>query len=116
MQVTSKRNRELFSEEKFGISETSIKLICDTLSTYDTVEKAKVFGSRAIGNAKRGSDIDIVLYGERLNDSIIHEIKIILNEKLTIPYFVDILNFHVIENNKLIEHIKQFGKLLYIKE
>ncbi|MEW5845474.1 MAG: nucleotidyltransferase domain-containing protein [Bacteroidota bacterium] len=52
--------------ETFGISEKSYLLIIDVLKSYPEVEAAIIFGSRAKGNYKNGSDIDLALIGESL--------------------------------------------------
>ena len=42
---------------------STIDRICIVLSQYSQVEKAILYGSRAKGNYKNGSDIDLTLYG-----------------------------------------------------
>ncbi|HED05295.1 MAG TPA: nucleotidyltransferase domain-containing protein [Ignavibacteria bacterium] len=79
-------------------------------------EKAVIFGSRAIGNFKRGSDIDIALYGKKLTSDILNNIKIKLNEQLPIPYFIDIVNYAEIQNENLKKHIDREGKVFYSRE
>jgi predicted nucleotidyltransferase len=100
-------------KETFGISEKSFNIIIDTLKRFSEIKKAVIFGSRALGNAKPGSDIDIALIGEDLTDDILREITIILNEKENIPYFVDIVVVDKIENKELHEHIAEFGRELF---
>ncbi len=97
-------------QNNFGISERSYKIIIETLSRFPEIEQALIFGSRALGNAKPGSDIDIALFGDKLNDDILLKINSILNEKENIPYFIDILNFNNIENLELKKHIIDYGK------
>ncbi|MFA9560242.1 nucleotidyltransferase domain-containing protein [Evansella sp. AB-rgal1] len=50
----------------FGLREEDIQYIKDVLSTYDEDENAFIFGSRAIGNYKKGSDIDIAVNGSNV--------------------------------------------------
>lgn len=50
----------------FGISDFSFNCICDTLKKYEDIERALIFGSRAKGNYKKGSDIDLAIYGTEL--------------------------------------------------
>jgi len=87
-----------------------------TKKTQQFYEKAVIFGSRAIGNFKRGSDIDIALYGKKLTSDILNNIKIKLNEQLPIPYFIDIVNYAEIQNENLKEHIDREGKVFYSRE
>ncbi|HED36884.1 MAG TPA: nucleotidyltransferase domain-containing protein [Ignavibacteria bacterium] len=100
----------------FGITDRSFELIRDSLAKFTEIDKAIIFGSRAIGNEKSGSDIDIAVFGKELTDDILRTIKILLNEKKTIPYFVDIIDYNSIENSKLKEHINNEGKIFWIKK
>ncbi len=97
---------------KFGISEKSFKLILKTLNEHPEIEKAIIFGSRAIGNYKTGSDIDLALYGENLTRTIVDEVNSELNERLPIPYFIDVINYAEIKNKDLKEHIDSVGKVV----
>ena len=101
--------------ETFGISEKSYLLIIDVLKSYPEVETAIIFGSRAKGNYKNGSDIDLALIGESLNSKIILYIAGILNEGIPIPYHVDVVNYHSISTPELKEHIDRVGKEFYKK-
>jgi len=51
----------------FGLSESDIRGLCEVLSRYPEVEKAIIYGSRAMGNYRLASDIDITLSGESLS-------------------------------------------------
>ncbi|MFC4769479.1 nucleotidyltransferase domain-containing protein [Effusibacillus consociatus] len=46
---------------QFGISEKSFQLLLDTFMQYTQVEEVILFGSRAKGNCKKGSDIDLAI-------------------------------------------------------
>jgi predicted nucleotidyltransferase len=48
---------------RFGLKESVIRKICSVLARYPQVEKAILYGSRAKGNYKNGSDIDLTLRG-----------------------------------------------------
>jgi predicted nucleotidyltransferase len=101
--------------ETFGISKKSYLLIVDVLKSYPEVEAAIIFGSRAKGNYKNGSDIDLALIGESLNSKVILDIAGILNEGISIPYHVDVVNYHSISTQELKEHIDRVGKEFYRK-
>ncbi len=81
---------------------------------YPAVKEAILFGSRAMGREKIGSDIDIALKGENL-ESLVYEVSGQLNEETPLPYFFDILDFTSITNEDLIEHINRVGKVIYTK-
>ncbi|MBK7107123.1 MAG: nucleotidyltransferase domain-containing protein [Ignavibacteriae bacterium] len=100
----------------FGISEKSFFYLITALKNFPEVEKAVIFGSRAIGNAKAGSDIDIAVFGNELNTDIVRELKILLNEKYNIPYFIDVVEYNSISNAELKKHIIENGKIIFIKQ
>jgi len=53
---------------KFGLKEEIIKKINGVFEKYPAVDKVIIYGSRAKGNYKRGSDIDLTLFGDRISD------------------------------------------------
>lgn len=100
----------------FGIYEKSYSLLINAISEYPQIEKAIIFGSRAMGNYKKGSDIDIAIVGSRINYEITAQLNAELNEQLPIPYFIDVVNFNTINNDELKQHILKEGKACYEKE
>ncbi|MCD6584476.1 MAG: nucleotidyltransferase domain-containing protein [Desulfobacteraceae bacterium] len=99
---------------KFGLREEIIQQINDVFAKYLQIEKAVLYGSRAKGNFKNGSDIDLTLKGVGLNLSVINSL---LNEldDLLLPYTFDVSVFNQISNVDLIEHIERVGKVFYEK-
>ena len=97
----------------FGISEKSINMIIETLKKWVEIEKAVVFGSRAMGNYKNGSDIDLAIYGSEVREEIINDVRVQLNEELPLPYYFDIIHYESLVHEGLKEHIDTFGKLFY---
>ena len=100
----------------FGLLDRDIKYIIKALEQHDEIEKAIIFGSRAMGNYKKGSDVDIAIIGENVNRSIIYNLEDFLNEVYPLPYFFDIIQYNEITNENLINHIDNEGKLLYTKK
>jgi predicted nucleotidyltransferase len=97
---------------KFGLKVEDIKQISDIISSVPEVHQAIIFGSRAMGNYKIGSDVDIAIKGEKITHEIVTEIKYRLNEETTMPYFFDVVDYDKLQNEELITHIDQFGKVL----
>ena len=98
----------------YGLLERDIQYIKKALEHFEEIEKAVVFGSRAMGNYKKGSDVDIAIFGERINNRVIFELNDYLNEVYPLPYFFDILNYGSISNENLKKHINDEGKVMYI--
>jgi predicted nucleotidyltransferase len=72
------------------------------------VEEAILYGSRAMGNFRPGSDIDLTVKGQGLDLEMLNKISLALDE-LLLPYTFDISLFHQIKNQDLIDHIKRVG-------
>jgi uncharacterized protein len=82
------------------------------LSTFPMVDKAVLYGSRAKGNYKNGSDIDLTLFGKSLSLKTLFAIQEKLDE-LYLPYKFDLSIFSQITNPDLQEHIGRVGKVFY---
>jgi len=98
----------------YGLKEQTIESIRGVFACHPLVEKAMLYGSRAMGNFKPGSDIDLTLFGESLTSL---ELGIIEEELdgLLLPYQIDLSIFHRIENMDLREHIERVGVVFYQK-
>lgn len=85
------------------------------LSHYPQVEKAILYGSRAKGNYKPGSDIDLTLTGnEALTLDVLYRIIDDIDD-LLLPYTFDLSILHQISDPDVIEHIQRVGVVLYEK-
>lgn len=98
----------------YGLKEEIINKIKDVISHYLEVDEVILYGSRAMGNFKRGSDIDLTLKGENLNLDIINKIDLELDD-LLLPYTFDLSIFRHIDNPDLVDHINRVGKVIYSK-
>ncbi len=96
-----------------GLTDNDIKIISSVLEKFVEVETAVIYGSRALGNFKKGSDVDISLKGENLSNEICSKIHFMLEEETLLPYFFDITNFNTISNINLIDHINRVGEIFY---
>ena len=97
----------------FGIVPKSYELILKTLSEFKEIEKAAIYGSRAMGNFKLGSDIDLVIYGINITPQTVLKLKTKLEQELPIPYYFDLTHYETISNTDLKKHIDEYGKLFY---
>lgn len=99
----------------FGLRESDLEYIVNVISRFDEIEKASIFGSRAKGNYKPGSDIDIAIYGENISFDILSKLNSILEEKSPMPYFFDIVDYSHLKHRELKEHIDRVGKIIFCK-
>jgi predicted nucleotidyltransferase len=98
----------------FGLNEQILAAIKNIFIQYSDIEWAKIFGSRAKGNYRPYSDIDISLGGD-ISQSTLGLISLDLDE-LSTPYRFDVNVYKKINHNKLKEHIDRAGIVFYKKE
>ena len=97
----------------FGLTEKDIELIRSAVKEHLEIEKVVVFGSRAMGNHKKGSDIDLAVKGNRVSFRTISRLGAQLNEELPLPYEFDVIDYASIDTPALKEHIDSSGKVLF---
>jgi len=101
---------------KYGLQDSAIQKICTVLARYPQVEQAILYGSRAKGNFKNGSDIDLTLYGNAdLTLDVLYKIVQEIDD-LLLPYTIDLSIFRVISDPDVIMHIRRVGVAFYQKE
>ncbi len=100
---------------KYGLSEQTRQKICDVFVRYPQEEEVVLYGSRAKGDYKNGSDIDLTLHGgASLTHSILSKIANDLDDQL-LPYTIDLSIFKNIRNPDMIEQIERIGVTFYKK-
>jgi type I restriction enzyme S subunit len=97
---------------KYGLTETTVENICAVFARFPEIEKAILYGSRAKGNFKTGSDIDLMLYGESLMPDVLSAIASALDD-LLLPYTIDLSVYDDLSHAKLREHIERVGVVFY---
>jgi type I restriction enzyme S subunit len=100
---------------QYGLKDTDIQKIRQVLASYKEVEQAVIYGSRAKGNYKPASDIDLTLMGEGLDLRLQYRIEDDLDD-LLLPYKMDVSVFCLIANTDLIGHIERVGKVFYKRD
>lgn len=93
---------------KYGIRTEHWKAMLSILKSNPLVSEVIIYGSRAKGNYRPGSDIDICLKGSELTQSDINSLMTKLDE-LNLPWIVDLIGYNIITNTDLIEHIERVG-------
>lgn len=96
-----------------GLSADTIHRIAETVAHFPNVNAACLFGSRAKGCAKPGSDVDLALYGDQLTDDTCEVIHQILEEETNLPYFFDVVNYQTITRPEFREHIDRVAVEIY---
>ena len=97
---------------RYGLTKNTLKQMTNIFAKIPEVEEVILYGSRAMGNYREGSDIDLALKGKELDMAELLKISAKLDE-LDLPYHFDLLIFEKIENRDLIDHICRVGKTIY---
>ncbi len=99
----------------YGLSDSVISELKKVFSSFDNIKKVILFGSRAKGDFREGSDIDFafVMDGGNLKELLKISLEI---DKLELPYEVDMTNYDEIENKELKRHIDKVGIVFWERE
>lgn len=98
-----------------GLKDRDIENIIRASMELPEIEEVILFGSRAKGTHKNGSDVDIAIKGVSITDKTTKRLNSKLNEELPLPYFIDVVHYETIQNRELVEHIDRAGKVIYKK-
>jgi uncharacterized protein len=99
----------------FGLRDDDLQIIHAVLAEHGEIESAWIFGSRAKGNYRPGSDVDIALFGRDLARAV-SSVAEALNEASPLPYCFDIVDAEALADRDLLGHIRRVGKLLYRRD
>jgi predicted nucleotidyltransferase len=91
-----------------GLTEKDWALIISAIKSFASIEQAVLFGSRAKGNYKNGSDVDLAIKGKAVSYEAVVELSEIFNESVPLPYFFDVVDYAQVDK-KLREHIDRVG-------
>jgi uncharacterized protein len=103
------------ANNRFGLKESTITVLQSVFKKYPEIEQALLYGSRAKGTYRNGSDIDLTLLGDKLTYSLLNQIETEIDD-LLLPYSVDLSLYSHLDNAELLDHIQHAGKLLYQRE
>ena len=91
----------------YGISQNALDKIKTVLFSMQGVEQVILYGSRAKGNYREGSDIDLTVKGKLNFDNLV---KMSVNlDDLKLPWKIDLSLYNQIENKDLLDHIDRVG-------
>ncbi len=96
----------------YGLSDKEFDEMTAIFSKCKNLEKVILYGSRAKGNYKKFSDVDITLEGDNLTLADLFRIQDLLYES-DLPYMFDVSIFSKITNPDLIDHIRRKGIVIW---
>lgn len=99
-------------EDNIGLTNEEMQELVTALSTQPNIEKAIVYGSRAMGTNRKFSDVDMTLVGKNLSHSDLNQVALKIDD-LLLPYEFDLSLYSSLTNKNLLEHIRRVGKVIY---
>ncbi|PKQ64418.1 DNA polymerase III subunit beta [Labilibaculum filiforme] len=96
----------------YGLTQQDMIWIKEAIKKLPEIQEAILFGSRAMGNYKIASDVDLCIKGSKINSQIVLSLRELLEEEYSLPYFFDVVHYEQITNEELRRHIDEKGKRL----
>ena len=101
---------------EFGLSEKSMEIIRSIYAQFPQIERVVIYGSRAMGNFREGSDIDMTIIADGVfSDDDLLRVADDFDDSM-LPYLVDVSDFSQLKSESLKDHIRRRGKVLYRRE
>jgi len=98
---------------KYGLSNQTLDTLDSIFKKYLGIRQVVLYGSRAKGNYRTGSDIDLALM---TNDTFTRTDLLHIAgdfDDSDMPYMIDVLVYGDLSNQDLKAHIDRVGKVLY---
>lgn len=103
------------NKDKFGFTTQEREWMNAIFASIPHIDKVMLYGSRAKGNFRDFSDVDITLFGEDLTRDDLLDLKEKLDES-NLPYLYDVSIFSKLTSKEFIDHIKRVGKYIYSRQ
>lgn len=95
-----------------GLPSETLARINSVLARFPEVQRAVLFGSRAKGSHKPGSDIDLALSGSNLDWCLVGRIYDALDDQL-LPYTFSLIEHNAATDPEVAAHIARVGQEIY---
>lgn len=95
-----------------GVDQEETSRLLEVFRRESKIEQVILYGSRAKGTYRPGSDIDLTLKGDKLTLDQLADLAGEIDD-LLLPYRVDLSIYHQITNKDLIEHIERVGQVIF---
>ncbi|MFC3852747.1 nucleotidyltransferase domain-containing protein [Salinispirillum marinum] len=103
----------MISEQNTGLKQQDVIDISHAASRINNLEALVLFGSRAKGNFRKGSDVDLAIKGPSVTYESVVQLAVELNETSPMPYFFDVLHYDTLQEPDLKAHIDRVGIEIY---
>ncbi len=95
-----------------GLSPTELQTLRAIFARFPEIKEVILFGSRAHGTHRNGSDVDLAIKGENIGIDTLAKLKYILEEETDLPYFFDVVVYGDIKSEALKREMDRNGKLI----
>lgn len=92
-----------------GLRTSDLEHIRKALDQVPGLRMAVLFGSRAKGTHRPGSDVDLALFGESVQTTDLVRLSEHLNEDSPLPYQFDVVLYETLASEELRSHIDRVG-------
>ncbi|PZU96054.1 MAG: DNA polymerase III subunit beta [Leptolyngbya sp.] len=99
--------------DSYGLTESDRAQMIAAIRSFEEIATVVLFGSRAKGNYKPGSDVDLAVKGDRITHRTIAQLADLLNEELPLPYYFDVVHYNGLESQPLADPIDRVGVVIY---
>jgi predicted nucleotidyltransferase len=103
------------NELKYGLKVSTIARIKGVFAALPEIERVILYGSRARGTFRNGSDIDLTIVGDGVTHSQLLRMENQLDD-LLLPYTIDLSLLRQIDNPDLLDHIRRVGVVFYERQ
>lgn len=100
---------------KFGLSDTVIHELQNVFRSQPSIEKVLIFGSRAKGCQREGSDIDLAVVSPTLTPKQLLALSTAIDD-LDLLYRIDLLDYNKHVGTPIGQHIDRVGQVFYQAE
>ena len=100
---------------EYGIADDDAALIKKIFASFPCIKSVVLFGSRAMGRNKPGSDIDFAIVADKMSFTEFLDLEDQLAQ-IGMLIKIDIQDLSKIKDAEVLGHISQVGKVFYTKD
>lgn len=100
---------------QFGFSDEVLAQIRSIFAQFKRIRRVQVFGSRALGHYREGSDIDLAISGESLSMDELLALRVRMDE-LDLPYRFDLVLLDQVTDASLLDRVSRVGVTIFARQ
>ena len=104
----------MLKDSQYGVSQSIWRQILKTCFSFPDVECVILYGSRATGSYRQGSDIDLAIDAPLMTDREFAQLWNAVDD-LPIVFSMDVVHLQKLQNESLLQAIRMYGISLSIK-